>query len=281
MALTARQKLDLHEAIHEYLLSNGEIFPRSLEMFREEAGISTSPSSGKGLLEKKWTSVVRLQKKVMELEAQITELQKQNVSVGPPNPALEGMTAFKNARGPLPHAPPAASLVGHRSPVTSIAVHPLYSLVASASEDSTVKIWDYESAQYERTLKGHTGVVNGVAFNSSGTLLASCSADMSIKLWDMKVYSCTATLRGHDHTVSAVEFSLAGDHVFSCSRDGTIKCWEISSTYCIRTFLGHLDWVKCMSISLDGEHLASGSTDHSIIVWRVSTGQALQVGCRF
>ena len=52
----------------------------------------------------------------------------------------------------------------------------------SASEDATVKVWDFETGDYERTLKGHTDCVQDVAFDNSGKLLASCAADMSIKV---------------------------------------------------------------------------------------------------
>lgn len=40
----------------------------------------------------------------------------------------------------LPRAPAKASLSGHRNPITCVALHPLYSVVASASEDATVKV---------------------------------------------------------------------------------------------------------------------------------------------
>ena len=53
----------------------------------------------------------------------------------------------------------------------------------SASEDATLKIWDFETGDYERTLKGHTDCVQDVAFDNSGKLLASCAADMSIKVY--------------------------------------------------------------------------------------------------
>ena len=48
-------------------------------------------------------------------------------------------------------------LKGHRATVTSLDIHPVYSQVASSSEDATVKLWDYESGEFERSLKGHTG----------------------------------------------------------------------------------------------------------------------------
>jgi WD40 repeat protein len=84
------------------------------------------------------------------------------------------------------------------------------------------QVWDYESGQFERTLKGHTDAVQDVAFNTDGSLLgvvvvggalvpyltpgaASCSADLSIKLWDFGAGKCVKTLQGHDHNVSGVQ----------------------------------------------------------------------------
>jgi platelet-activating factor acetylhydrolase IB subunit alpha len=49
--------------------------------------------------------------------------------------------------------------------------HPVYNLVVTGSEDASIKVWDYEAGQFERTLKGHTDAVQDVAFNAQGTLL--------------------------------------------------------------------------------------------------------------
>ena len=58
--------------------------------------------------------------------------------------------------------------------------------MASSSEDASIKVWDYESGEFEKTLKGHTNSVNGICFDANGETLASCSSDLSIKLWDVK-----------------------------------------------------------------------------------------------
>ena len=272
MVLTERQKRDLQEAILEYFIAEGDSFKETVAALRKEGCMEALSDSGKGLLEKKWTSVVRLQKKVMELEAQICSLQQQSKAGG----SITSEASLSDSRM-LPRGPAKSTLSGHRAPVTAVAVHPIYSLIASGSEDSTIKIWDYETSQYERTLKGHTGPVTGVCFDSVGSILASCSADMTAKLWDMTTYLCTKTLRGHDHTISSVRFAPSGDQVLTCSRDHTVKCWEVTTGFCIRTYAGHSDWVKCISVSLDGESLASAGSDQSIIVWRLSSGQSLQV----
>jgi WD40 repeat protein len=71
----------------------------------------------------------------------------------------------------VPRAPAAHVLTGHRSPVTRVAFHPQYSIIASASEDATVKIWDWETGEFERTLKGHTKAIMDVDFDHKGHLL--------------------------------------------------------------------------------------------------------------
>ena len=53
-----------------------------------------------------------------------------------------------------------------------MAFHPQYSLLASVSEDATVKIWDWETGEFKRTLKGHQKVVNDVEFDHKEHLLS-------------------------------------------------------------------------------------------------------------
>lgn len=73
----------------------------------------------------------------------------------------------------LPRASARHVLAGHRSPITRVAFHPLYSVIATASEDASVKVWDWESGDFERTLKGHTKSVQDVEFDSKGALMGA------------------------------------------------------------------------------------------------------------
>lgn len=52
-----------------------------------------------------------------------------------------------------------------------VIIHPMYSVMVSSSEDGTIKVWDYETGDYEKTLKGHTDSIQDIAFDHSGKFL--------------------------------------------------------------------------------------------------------------
>lgn len=276
MVLTERQRKELLSAMLEFLsLEPNNQFAETVECFKREAGGIDTSDFGKNLLEKKWTSVVRLQKRVMDLEAQVSELQKSARNNDSDSPMKRSDN--RDNKLSLPRGPAKYSMSGHRGPITALVVHPVFSIVASGSEDCSIKLWDFETAQYERTLKGHTGPVTGLAFNKNGSLLASCSNDLSAKLWDMNSFVCVKTLKGHDHQVSAIKILSSDDFLLTCSRDNTIKLWEINTGYCTKTFVGHSEWVRTIDVAPDGAYFASGGMDQSILVWKISTGQQIVV----
>ena len=143
----------------------------------------------------------------MDLELKLQEV-LQDVTTGGPT---------KEKRSPadwIPRPPEKFILKGHRETICRVIFHPIYDLCASASEDATIKIWDFESGEHERTLKGHTGPVQDLAFDQTGKWLGesktqtrasrteknvrsvSCSADMSVRLWDFQTYQCVKTMHG-------------------------------------------------------------------------------------
>eukprot|EP00468_Gymnochlora_sp_CCMP2014_P013171 CAMPEP_0167756364 /NCGR_PEP_ID=MMETSP0110_2-20121227/9346_1 /TAXON_ID=629695 /ORGANISM="Gymnochlora sp., Strain CCMP2014" /LENGTH=394 /DNA_ID=CAMNT_0007642469 /DNA_START=94 /DNA_END=1278 /DNA_ORIENTATION=+ len=211
-----------------------------------------------GLLEKKWTSVTKLAQKIGRLEMQNKQLREDLKD--PHNKKVNSSMALP--RGPAKHI-----CQSHKGPITCVIFHPVYTQVVTASEDCTIKIWDYEEGDLEKTMKGHIDVVQYLTFNKEGTLLASCSADLTVKVWHVQNRQCIKTMRGHDHTVSCVQFTDSGDRLFSCSRDKTIKIWDVQSGYCLKTIEAHKEWVRQVKISQCSSMFASCSIDHTIKVW--------------
>ncbi len=76
------------------------------------------------------------------------------------------------------------TLEGHSGSVQSIAFSPDGKLLASGSDDKTIKLWDTATGDVQ-TLEGHSGSIQSIAFSPDGKLLASGSGDETIKLWNI------------------------------------------------------------------------------------------------
>ena len=81
------------------------------------------------------------------------------------------------------------TLRGHTGEVWALAIDREERWLATAGEDTTIRIWDLKSKQLARTLRGHMSVVMSLAFSPDGQRLASGSRDHTVKLWDTARWS--------------------------------------------------------------------------------------------
>ncbi|MFN8922502.1 MAG: WD40 repeat domain-containing protein, partial [Sphingobacteriia bacterium] len=77
------------------------------------------------------------------------------------------------------------TLRGHGLDVNAVAFSPDSKLLATASSDRTLRLWEVATGSLVRTLEGHTASVNAVAFNKDGNLLASGDSEGSLYIWDV------------------------------------------------------------------------------------------------
>ncbi len=82
------------------------------------------------------------------------------------------------------------------------------SLLASGSDDKTIKIWNTETWKCFATFPGHSDRVNAVAFNHSGTDLVSGSRDCSIIIWDVIEKRIKLKLQEHKKSVLCIDVDI-------------------------------------------------------------------------
>jgi len=254
------------------------IASRFSRMTTASTSTSATRSANLPILERKWTSVPRLQRKIMELEKTLTNNAKMYAHRGSVSgnitpmkgglPGSLGSPSGMMERRNLPRQPHTHSLQGHMAVITCVAVHPKFTIAASGSEDGTIKLWDHESGDYMRTLKGHTNTVRSVTFTPSGTHLASSSSDLTIKLWDVTTYNCVRTLRGHDHTISAVRFIPMSMKELNENNSSSNQSNEGAG--------GKSDWDSSTTgidaLKAGASFLLSASRDTTIKFWDLETG---------
>lgn len=164
MVLTDRQREDLHAGIYEYLVSRGESFEAAAKAFAEadpKASEKKTNNVGKTpLLEKKWTAIPRLQKKVLELERVVAQSAKIHAHrTGGDDSKANGVS-----RRMLPRLPCSHTLQGHSAVVTCLKVHPVFTVVVSGSEDGTIKVSCFQN--YECTGEIRVRVRSNVRMHS-------------------------------------------------------------------------------------------------------------------
>jgi WD40 repeat protein len=155
-------------------------------------------------------------------------------------------------------------LEGHLSSVRMVVFSADKSLIASASADTTINLWN-PNGILVKTLLGHEDVVNSVSFSPDSQMLVSASQDKTIKLWNRKG-ELINTLIGHTSVVNSVSFDPNSQIIASASTDQTIKLWSKEGKL-LKTLKAHKDAVLAVAWSSDGKILASSSADKTITLW--------------
>ncbi|KAF1343458.1 hypothetical protein EJ07DRAFT_186712 [Lizonia empirigonia] len=101
-------------------------------------------------------------------------------------------------------------LEGHRSGVTAVVFSPDGQLVASASLDNTVRVWETATGTCRSVLEGHRSDVTAVVFSPDGQLVASASWDTTVRVWETATGTCRTVLEGQSSFINHLTFSPDG-----------------------------------------------------------------------
>lgn len=166
------------------------------------------------------------------------------------------------------------TLEGHSHTVNQTAFSHDSTLIASASSDRTIRIWQLNTSMCTQKLVGHTEGVNSVAFSHNSRLLATAAGDATVRVWCTKTGDCLQTYTGHRRGVLSAAFSRDSQRVASVALDGTIQVWGADTGACLQTTADHTTGLQLAGYSCILQELASEFSDEIDQTW-----QNKLVGC--
>jgi eukaryotic-like serine/threonine-protein kinase len=156
-----------------------------------------------------------------------------------------------------------ATLRGHDRDVIATALTADAKLLATASGDKTVKLWDVASQRELRVLRGHERMLEDVTFSPDGTLVASSDAGKAIRIWRVDTGEL---VREHPGNAYRLAFSADGTQLWAGGKKGQVQAWEVATGKTLVDQTAHTNRVG--GLVIDGDRAITASWDGTLLVWR-------------
>lgn len=165
--------------------------------------------------------------------------------------------------------------VAHKKTINEVAINPLGHLIASCSDDSTIKIWKNNIHGFSHLIKIHNAPVKSLDFSPSGKLLISGGNDKKIIIYSLSENKILS-LYDNKYNIKSVRMSHNGC-LIATGDEKSSKIWDINKQILLNNYFNeHTGYINCVKWSPDNITFASGSKDHKIKLYDIRTKGSIQ-----
>ncbi|PAA58369.1 hypothetical protein BOX15_Mlig008640g4, partial [Macrostomum lignano] len=176
------------------------------------------------------------------------------------------------------------TLYDHTEEVTCLEFHPdpRLTLLASASKDYYVKLFDYSNPSVKKAQRSlrEASPVRTFCFHPSGNYMIVGCDQPTLRVYDVSTGQCFVSCNPNDqHTraLTMLRWAGSGQYYCSASKDGCLKLWDGVSGRCVANFeRAHDGYEVCSAVfSRNGKYILSSGKDSQVKLWELSTGRPL------
>ncbi|KZV96273.1 WD40 repeat-like protein [Exidia glandulosa HHB12029] len=171
-----------------------------------------------------------------------------------------------------------ATLTGHDHAVMGLAYASDSMILASCSDDQTVRLWDMRRYECREIICVGSEALC-IAFSSDGCLLGCGTQDGTVYVWNnleqqpVQVWirpNHDAQIVCDDHTTSVINLAFAASdtRLLSLSSDGWIRKWNVADGNCLWAYKDH-EKITALAVFPSRSHFATGSEDGAVQLWRL------------
>jgi WD40 repeat protein len=172
---------------------------------------------------------------------------------------------------------PRLTLKDHSDAVYGLAFSPDGKLLASASADRALKVWDAATGKRLYTLADATDWLYAVAWSPDKKHLAAAGVDKSIRVWEADaegarlVGSCFA----HEKPVLRLAYAKDGKTLYSAGEDRVVKSWDAAKLTEIKVYDAQPDSILDIALRPDGKQFSLARFDGAGLLIDSASGKVV------
>ena len=162
------------------------------------------------------------------------------------------------------------TLDGHTGAIDVLAFSPDGEMLASGSQDSTVRLWHTAAGLQAFSFELHTDAITSLAFSVDGQTLASGSMDGTVRLWNIATADIERTLSVDAIWPESVAFGYDEGTFAAGTYENTVELWDAMTGDRRAVLGGHRGSVNALAFNPVNGMLASGSDDGTVLLWDIT-----------
>lgn len=177
------------------------------------------------------------------------------------------------------YEPELALLTAHDAEVWGAAYSPDGQMIATASQDGSIVLWNAETYQIIRRLQAPEANLSyyRVAFSPDSALVAAGGFGGYLVVWDVQSGEALPLRKGHGDSIHDLAFSPDGTQLVTVGADMTVVLWDVATWQ--MDVVGRHDnstWgIWDVAFSPDGALLATASRDKTVRLWDLTRANAI------